>query len=170
MTTNFIEKNIDTFIVIIQAFTDDAKSLVKKLSQKYNLEIDDKMPANSFFKLKSQIQNGYIDKQWSYFLHGYECRFKHENGNIIDVVLTFENEYGALDPYFLGRYIRTNPKHTNVSTRIQNEFKDGLKIIKVLRENNLLLTINNQAGVIIEFENDEAIYVQQTFEGIKLKK
>jgi hypothetical protein len=169
MTTIFIKNNIDTFIAIIQYFTDDARCLVRKLSQNYSLEIDSKLPANTFFKLKNQTQSGCIEKQWSYFLHGYECRFKHENGHIVEVILTFENEYGALNPAFLGKYIRTNPKHINMSTRIQDDFEDGLKIIKTLQENNLLLIINNQAEAIVEFENDKAVYIQKTFKGVKLK-
>ena len=169
MTTDFIRNNIHTFTVIIQNFTDDARCLVNKLSLKHNLEIDSKMPANTFFKLKSQMQHGYIDEQWSYFLHGYECRLKHKDGQIMEVILTFENEYGALNPYFLGTYLRTNPKHTSISNKIHNEFDDGLKVLNVLRDNNLLLTLENKADVIVEFENNKAIHIQRTFEGVKLK-
>lgn len=169
MTTSFIKNNIDIFIVIIQDFIDEAKCLVESLSQKHNLEIDSKIPINAFFKLKNQAQSGSLDQQWFYFLHGYECRFTHENGQIIEVILTFESEYGALNPLFLGKYIRTNPRYKSISARIKSEFEDGLKIISVLQDKNLLLTINNEANVIVEFENDEAVYVQQIFKGVKLK-
>jgi hypothetical protein len=168
MTTDFVKNNIGIFITITQNFSDDARFLVIKLSQAYNLEVDNKMPMNTFLKLKNQMQSGFLDDQWTYFFHGNECRFKHKNGQITEVILNFEDEYGALDPFFLGKYIKTNPKYPNINTKIKDEFEDGLKIMEVLQELNLLLNIENNANVIIGFENNQALCIQQKFKGVKL--
>lgn len=168
MTNNFVKKHIDFFINVIQDFTEDAKTLVIKLSKTYNLEIDDKMPLNTFFTLKNQKQVGLIDENWAYFLHGYECQFKHKNNHIVEVILKFQNEYGALDPVFLSRYINTNPKYLHLDIRIENEFEDGLKIINTLNKCKLLVKIENTGNVIYDSLNNNFLYIEKEFKGLKL--
>jgi hypothetical protein len=168
LTFKIIEKNIDLILEIINDFQNDARLLVEKLSQLHGLEIDKKFPMNTFMKIRNHEQHGFLDEKWSYFFHGNECRFKNiETGHTIEVMLKFEDEYGAIDPYFLGKYIKTNPKY--VDFEIPDEFNYGLKIIRFLQKREMLLEIENHAQVIIGFEGDKPLYESFDFKGIKLK-
>lgn len=165
-----IEKEIDIILGIITDFQNDARVLVETLSYLHGLEIDKKFPMNTFALLKCDRQQlyGALNEEWAYFLHGYECRFSNiKNGHIVNVILKFEDEYGAIDPYFLGNYIKTNPKYIDFD--IPNEFEYGLKIIQFLQKRKMLTKIKNSAQVIIGFERNEPIYISQEFKGIKLQ-
>jgi hypothetical protein len=123
---------------------------------------------NTFMKIRNHGQHGFLDENWSYFFHGNECRFKNiETGHTIEVMLKFEDQYGAIDPYFLGKYIKTNPKYVDFD--ISDEFNCGLKIIRFLQKRNMLLNIENHAHVIIGFDENKPIYKLFDFKGIKLK-
>jgi hypothetical protein len=168
LTFKIIEKNIDLIKEAIHDFQNDARLLVEKLALLHGLEIEKKFPMNTFIKIKNQSQHGILDEKWLYFFHGHECRFKNiETGHTIEVMLKFEDEYGAVDPYFLGKYIKTNPKY--IDFEISDEFNYGLKIIRFLQKREMLLEIENHAQVIIGFEGDKPLYESIDFKGIKLK-
>ncbi len=168
LTFRIIEKNIALIKEVIRNFQIDARQLVEKLALLHGLEIEKKFPMNTFMPIRNNGQHGVLDKKWLYFFHGYECRFKNiENGHTVEVIMKFEDEYGAIDPYFLGKYMKTNPKY--VDFEIPDEFNYGLKIIRFLKKREMLLNIENQAQVIIGFEGDKPLYESFDFKGIKLK-
>lgn len=50
---------------------------------------------------KSNKQRGSLNDEWTYFLHGAECRFDNvRTGQIVEVIITTFPEFGALDGYF----------------------------------------------------------------------
>jgi len=170
MTNNFIQKNLHFFINAVKEYGEDAKLLIEKFSRLYNLDLDNKMPINTFWEIKNDSQNGLMNENWLYFFHGYECRFKNlKSGHIIEVILTFGDEYGVLNPIFIAKYIDTNPKYFNKNLEITNEFEIGSAIIEVLKTNNKLLEIENTGSVLIDMlENDTPLYVEQKFRGLRL--
>lgn len=168
MTINFIKKNINIFIQIIQEFASEAEFLVKKLVMVHNLNLEGKIPINVFSKLKYEAQFGYLDDEWKYFFHGFECRFTHKDGKIVDVVLKYKDEYSHI--MFIGKYIETNTKYSNISKKIKDTFQDECKIIKVLKEYNLISEFENEVDIILEFGDDEKEIFRHLSKGIKLNQ
>jgi hypothetical protein len=163
---NFIESHLPFFEEIISHFQNDATFLMQKLHMLYSLEDEGECAANTFAKIKYETPFGMLDKTWSYFLHGYECRFKnHENNQQVDVILKFKGEYSVLDPYFLGVYLKTHPIFSQIN--IENEFEDGSKIISVLKKKKKIFIVKSDVSLIIGYNGDEPIYNPLNFKGIK---
>lgn len=119
-------------------------------------------------KIRNHEQYGFLDENWSYFFHDNECRVRNsENVHTVEVMLKFEDEYGAIDLYFFGKYIKTNPKYVDFD--ISDEFNCGLKIIYFLQKRKMLLNVENHAQVITGFDGNIPVYDLFEFKGIKLK-
>ena len=93
--------------------------------------------------------NSQMSDEWNYMFHGLECRFRNNiSGQIVDVFLLFENEYGVLDPYFFSNYILTTPnKFKHLKILIEDPYKDGCLIIGFLHEIGRLRMVESAGGV-----------------------
>lgn len=165
-TKEEVLKNLYLLIDIIKDYAHDTRKLVNDLANKYQLTIDRDYPFNTFHLFRMNTPMGELDGEWSYFFHGFECKFKNrKTGQEVEVFLTFSDEFGALDAEFLGRYIRTNPRHDDFPFKICHNFHDGNIILEVMKEEGRIKKISNQVKEKQEIVNGEIAIIDRYFEG-----
>lgn len=173
ITKSIVLKHSALVVTLLKEYRNKAEMLVRKLAQKFDLIIDENYPMNTFNKFKEGIKEsprGKLDEIWDYYFHGFECRFTNKKtSHQIEVILTFANEYGALDAAFFGKYIKTHPDYSNFPFNIRHEFHDGYIILQVLKEEGIILPISNDAKAEYEVGNGEIHYMDRHVEGIALK-
>lgn len=80
---------------------------------------------------------GWVDANWAYTFHGFECRFvSRASGQVVEVELGFGGEggveFGVLDPYVFHRFVATTPAFASVAALFRDAFHDPLRALEVL--------------------------------------
>lgn len=82
---------------------------------------------------KSDKQSGQLNEEWSYHLHGAECRFKSKKtGQIVEIIIVTMPEFGYLDCYFLYNYIATTERFKPLAAYFDNDYHQICKAIDLL--------------------------------------
>lgn len=96
-------------------FKEEGTRLMKMMGERYNINPFD---GKELFGLKRKSQGntpkqrGKVDENWDYYFHGAECRFDNkQTKQVIELVITYVPEFGALDSWFFLNYIKTTPKY-----------------------------------------------------------
>jgi hypothetical protein len=110
-----------------------AERLIKELANQLKIEIDFQLPLRTFKPFYNSSQNGQMN-EWNYFFHGHHCFFKSElTQQKVEVSLVNGINFGTLDPLFFAEYILSTSKYYPLPVTISEPFKEGIKIIEVLR-------------------------------------
>lgn len=105
--------------------------LVHKLVAHLDLDLMYEAPMETFNPLKKSPQKSSGDfGDWSYYIHGFHvgCR-NNKSGQCIEIPLMFNSEFGALDPYFFCRFIKSMPREQPLPVNIYEDYHDGNAII-----------------------------------------
>jgi len=131
ITDKEIEDHQDFFEMCAQDYRALSEYLIFKLANRCKIEIDEKTPMESFYKLQSdERQTGSLG-HWRYFLHGIHCGFAHTiTGQAIEVCLVYGYEFGSLDPYFFTRFIKSTPHYKPLPVPLYEDHGDGFRIIE----------------------------------------
>ncbi|MBK6836094.1 MAG: hypothetical protein IPG89_18210 [Bacteroidetes bacterium] len=110
-----------------------AENLINELACLLEVEIDPKLPLNTFKPFFSTKQSGEMNG-WNYFLHGYHCCFENINTKQkIEVSLVDKNNFRALDPIFFLNYILSTPKYQPLPFEILPTYETGKNILNILK-------------------------------------
>ena len=102
-------------------YRNDGKELMRKLAEKYGLDIEDE---NDYEKLiaknnKEISRKGELSKRWNYAFHGSECGFYNKKyKQKVEVVLSNHPEFGHLDAWFLFSYMESTEKFRKYTDEI----------------------------------------------------
>ncbi len=99
-----------------------------------------KVPPHQGFPFKTLywFRNPHFKKsgkmgKWKYNFHGFHCGFTHQvTGLTIEASLVFGKNYGELDPYFFGQYIKTNPDYIPLPVPVYDSYHDGKRIVQTM--------------------------------------
>ena len=112
-----------------------AESLINELACFLEVEIDPKLPLNTFKPFYGTKQSGKMN-DWSYFLHGFHCCFENINTKqTIEVSLVHKNNFGELDPIFFLNYILTSPQYQPLPLEILRTYETGKSVLNILKLN-----------------------------------
>jgi hypothetical protein len=85
--------------------------------------------------------------EWEYYFHGGECQFRNmRTGQIVQVCLGFQDEFGVLDPYFFFQFVSTTPALEKVARLFTDGFHDTLRTLEILERHGYLGRISSQSG------------------------
>lgn len=131
-------------IEAIIVFDAKANELIELLAAKYNLELTDDNPFNKLLSHTNNLWKGEIEEGWTYRFHGGSCEFHNViTGQILDVHINKNKQFGALDNYFLYRFIAT----TNGLQHVRNQFHsidEFSKGIEELERLNIIIDIGEE--------------------------
>jgi hypothetical protein len=137
ISDNEIVDHQDFFENCAKDYRDIATRLINKLANHLGIEIDPESPLDSFNHLKSsehRPQNDLVDN-CRYYIHGFHCCFENiKTGQVIEVSLVNGLEFGALDPYFFTRFIKSTPDYKPLPIEIFEDYADGVRILEKMEE------------------------------------
>lgn len=92
------------------SFRADAERLMRMLGRKYAV---DSSTNEGLVVLRTKCvgeqKKGRINAEWTYWFHGAECRFRYQRtGQVVEIVIIFKTEYGALDTFFFQQYLKNH--------------------------------------------------------------
>lgn len=131
-----------------KSFREEATQLINTLIDTYQIDTSDTL---SFRKIIKNGRKGKVDKSWTYWFHGAECRFENQTtGQAVEVIITNGTEWGALDSYFFLKYINTTPRFKELATFFSNDLSSLTKALNLLEDLGLLYRIDefSQRGII----------------------
>ncbi|MDC3960459.1 hypothetical protein KEG38_41785 [Polyangium jinanense] len=77
--------------------------------------------------------SGRLDAEWDYYFHGLECCFtSRRTGQVLDVELSFGDEFGVLDPWFFHRFLATTDRYAALAAKLVDGYHDTKRALDVL--------------------------------------
>ena len=136
ISTQTILENADLFLATVQNFKKLSNDLMLELAQHLNIPIQ-KVSSELIYSGEISERRDVLGKEWSYFFHGKECRFRNlTTGQIVDMRLDdYENEEAIPDPFFLSQFVHSTPSENHISNLIKDDFNDMNRALKTLKEN-----------------------------------
>jgi hypothetical protein len=125
--------NVDAIVEAARLFRVVATDLMERLARKLGAPTSQFSDDPMFWRIYGQ--QGRLDEQWDYFFHGYECGFRNRRtGQDVEVRLGFPGEFGALDPYFFAKFVRSTPEVETVANLFPDSFHDPCCALEILHE------------------------------------
>jgi hypothetical protein len=123
-----VAAHMDEFVAALRLFRRTATTLATRLAARLGVA-----PGVLLRALKpGGSPPGRLD-EWDYQPHGGECRFVgRATGQVVEVRLTFGEEFGALDPYFFGRFVRSTPGLEGLARLIRDEYHDTARVLELV--------------------------------------
>lgn len=131
-----------------------ARYLVNQFMTHFKVPPHDGVP----FKTLHWFRNPYFKKsgkigEWKYSFHGFHCGFTHKSTELtIEASLVFGENYGELDPFFFGEFIKTNPDFIPLPIPIYDSYHDGKRIVETMLKlgkfKKIKAQIEGKTGVI----------------------
>ena len=165
-----------------------AQQLIYQLAEKLGIQFNEAFPLLTFNLLKRDNSKcrGRLG-EWHYYLHGFDCGFENiKTGQNIEVTLVHGLEFGALDPYFFTRFIKSTPEFEPLPVAIYEDYADGKRILEkmvalgrfewinsnISQKSSVVVTDRNKLNVkIFEPEPVKAVVKKNSFWNfIKWKK
>jgi hypothetical protein len=83
-------------------------------------------------------------KDWKCYHHGqhYCCR-NMKSGQVVELPIWYEEEFGVLDPYFLSRFIETTPS-LDMPVNIIDKYHDMSRVLEIMLKKGLLKQIQGE--------------------------
>ena len=144
-----IKKVVDRDLIIAQAdqiidaargFRYTADSLCRQLAHNKRIQ-----PSQL---LTLRDGGGRLQAGWKYGFHGLECRFENKNTKqVVEVQISFGDEFGVLDPYFFGLFVASTPLFKPLTKMFPDLYHDTSRALDVLEELGHLVRIHNDGMV-----------------------
>lgn len=139
----------DAIVAAALLFRRTATGLMDRLSRKLNI------PLAAFYGLEYRplLRRGWfwdrwggrLDSHWRYGFHGRQCGFRNGvTGQDVQAEMGFGGEFGVLDPFFFGRFVRTTPGLEGVAALFRDSFHDPLRALVILERQGRLTRITDQ--------------------------
>lgn len=130
ITEQEIERHQNFFEACAKDYRSLATELIFALAQKLNVRIEENYPLLTFNVFKSgRRQYKGMMGDWEYGFHGYHCAFENKKtAQYVEVPLIFGFEFGALDPYFFTKFIRSTKAYLPLPVEIYEDYHDGEQI------------------------------------------
>lgn len=91
--------------------------------------------------------SGQLDAEWRYRFHGLQCCFLScATGQVVDIELSFGDEFGVLDPWFFHRFLSTTGRYASVVAHLTHGFHDTQRALDVLENSGRLTRITRSVG------------------------
>ncbi|HZT41423.1 MAG TPA: hypothetical protein VFA07_04510 [Chthonomonadaceae bacterium] len=100
----------------------------------------------SYWHRAGYAQTGEIDGGWKYFFHGYECGFgSRVTGQVIEVRMGFEGEFGVLDPWFFYQFLESTRGLETLARLLRDGYDHTKEALEILTRHGYLQPIEDSA-------------------------
>jgi hypothetical protein len=131
-------------IILIEAiisFGKTANELISLLASEYDLDLESENPFGKLQTRKNNLWKGQLRNNWSYYFHGDACKFENGiTGQLVDVKINRDGNYGTISDFYLFTYIETTGELQYVFERINSE-NLVTKILTELKESDIIIDI-----------------------------
>lgn len=84
-----------------------------------------------------------MNEEWSYHLHGAECRFESsKTGQVVEIIIITRPEFGYLDCYFFYNYMATTERFKPLAAYFDNNYLHICKALDLLVLKGVLTRVN----------------------------
>lgn len=116
-----------------KSFREDANHLMNIMANTFDINLQTLDGLHELKYKKSQKQRGKLNEEWSYHLHGAECRFESkETGQVVEIIIITMPEFGYLDYYFFYNYMATTERFKPLAAYFDNNHLHICKAIDLL--------------------------------------
>ena len=108
-------------------------------------------------------QIGFLNADWRYFFHGFECGFEHQqSGQYLDVIFGFRDEFGVMQAWFWHGFIESTPRFAELSNWLALGAHDVQSAMDVLIETGLFTEIDSSPDFVFEVAGRRGCIVAPT--------
>ncbi len=133
---NQIIAHADQIVDAARAFRSIAESLCRQLAAKKQIQPSE--------LLEHQDHGRKLQDGWKYCFHGLQCRFENkQTKQIVEVEISFGDEFGVLDPYFFGLFMSSTPQFKSLVNMFPDLYHDTSRALDVLEEIGRLVHVGN---------------------------
>lgn len=130
-------------IEAIICFDVKANELIRLMANIYNLDLSAENPFGKLLTRRDNLWKGELINGWKYRFHGGSCEFENViTGQILDIYINRNNQFGAIDNFFLYRFIETTKELDYVKSELNSKEK-FYKALNELEQTNILVDIGN---------------------------
>jgi hypothetical protein len=127
-----LQKKFDLY-ECAKAFRQDANQLMGLMANTFGIDLQTLDRLHELKFKKSHNQRGTLNREWTYFLHGEECRFENTiTGQIVEIIVINRPEFGYLDGYFFYQYMATTEWFKMLAAAFDNNYLHICKAIDLL--------------------------------------
>jgi hypothetical protein len=125
-----------------KSFREDANYLMNLMASTFGIDLQTLDGLYELKYKKSQKQRGELNEEWSYHLHGSECRFESkETGQVVEIIIITRPEFGYLDGYFFYNYMATTERFKPLAAYFDNNHQYIYKAIDLLVYESVLTRV-----------------------------
>jgi len=150
-TDSILEKQ-DEIMAAARAFWVTATELMAALGKAHGIDPANRSDLHGLKKrFRDNQQRGAVNAEWSFWLHGSECQFTHATtGQVVEVVVTYADEFGALDSFFFLQYLQTTPRFQELAAFFEGDRASITKALNLLEDAGQLKRIDEgtQRGIV----------------------
>lgn len=127
-----LQKKLELF-ECAKSFREDANRLMNLMANTFSIDLQTLDGLHELKYKKSHKQRGQLNEEWSYHLHGAECRFESkEAGQVVEIIVIAKPEFGYLDCYFFYNYMATTERFKPLAAYFDNNHLHICKAIDLL--------------------------------------
>ncbi|MDF2381374.1 hypothetical protein JMG10_07860 [Nostoc ellipsosporum NOK] len=127
-----------------RSFREQANHLMNLMAKAFDINLQTLDGLHDLKYHKSQKQRGLLNKEWSYFLHGAECRFENKaTGQTVEIIVITKPEFGYLDCYFFYNYMATTERFKELAAYFDNNYLHVCKAIDLLAHEGVLTRVSD---------------------------
>jgi hypothetical protein len=138
---------IDTLKTIlieaITSFDKKANELIGLLGDEHDLNLESENPFGKLIKRDNNLWKGELKGTWIYQFHGGACKFENKiTGQLVDVKINRRGNYGAIDDFYLFKYIETSKELDYIFEKINSEIS-LINLLAELEKENIIIDIGD---------------------------
>lgn len=131
-----------------RSFREDANHLMRLMAKTFDIDLQTLDGLHDLKYHKSHKQRGLLNEEWSYFLHGAECRFESKaTGQVVEIIVVTRPEFGYLDCHFFYNFMATTERFEDLAAYFDNNYIHVCKAIDLLAHEGVLTRVS---GLSIE--------------------
>ncbi|MEM0576884.1 DUF6896 domain-containing protein [Flavobacterium polysaccharolyticum] len=132
----------ELLIEAIILFEEKASEMINLLAEKFQLDLSRHNPFSKLLLRQNNLWKGNLNEEWIYWFHGDACDFENiKTKQYIHVKINRASNYGAIDNFYLFKFIRTSDSLRNVSEIINSESMFN-EILSNLEKNKIVVNID----------------------------
>lgn len=137
-----INKKEKILLDSIIGFEQKANQLIELLAHEYGLNLKQEHPFGKLITRNNRLWKGCLNGKWNYQFHGDACKFENsKTGQILDVKINRNGNYGTIDNFYLLKFIETTEIFSYVFKEL-NTYESISEVMTELENKELIIDID----------------------------
>ncbi|HLK57022.1 MAG TPA: hypothetical protein VKU00_10680 [Chthonomonadaceae bacterium] len=128
-----VRERVEALTEAARQFGHTAYDLMTRLADQLGCPLDAFRADASFWRRAGVGPTGEMDGGWKYFFHGSACGFgSRKTGQVIEVQLGFEGEFGVLEPWAFFQYLASTREHEALARLLKDGYDHTRQALEIL--------------------------------------